>query len=98
MAADHQFHDAAIAPALSADGRMLTFIRGDTTFISRGQIYVKMLPDGPPIQLTHDNLRSLRRIFTRWIAHRLYRHAVTIWEAPVLAGGEPHRTLANAGG
>jgi Tol biopolymer transport system component len=37
-------------PALSPDGRMLAFAGGNPP-----QIYVKMLPDGQPAQLTHGN-------------------------------------------
>ena len=50
------FADSATSPALSPDGRMLAFIRGESTFFGPGQIYVKLLPDGEPVQLTHDNL------------------------------------------
>jgi Tol biopolymer transport system component len=49
------FADSATSPALSRDGRMLTFIRGPNTFFSLGQVYVKRLPDGEPVQLTNDN-------------------------------------------
>ena len=38
------FTDSAVYPALSPDGRMLAFIRGDNTFFGKGDIYVKMLP------------------------------------------------------
>jgi len=48
------FADSAVAPAISADGRMLAFIRGENTFVGPGDIYVKLLPDGEPVQLTHD--------------------------------------------
>src|SRR5439155_11203726 len=34
------FADSATSPALSPDGRMLTFIRGDSPFLGSGQIYV----------------------------------------------------------
>ena len=54
------FPDYATSPALSPDGRMITFIRGPETFVTPGQIYVKLLPDGQPIQLTHDNLPTTR--------------------------------------
>ena len=40
------FADSATSPAVSSDGRLLTFIRGASTFHGRGQIYVKALPDG----------------------------------------------------
>src|SRR5436309_1077858 len=43
--------DSAVQPALSSDGRLLTFIRGPFTFTTLGQIYVKMLPSGEPVQL-----------------------------------------------
>lgn len=42
-------------PALSPDGRMLAFMRGG----GRPQIYVKMLPDGQPVQLTHDDFDKM---------------------------------------
>ncbi len=42
------FTDSVTSPALSPDGRMLTFIRGPDTFTGPGQIYVKLLPDGDP--------------------------------------------------
>ena len=35
------FADSATQPALSADGRMLTFIRGEDTFATPGQVYLK---------------------------------------------------------
>ena len=43
-------------PALSPDGRMVAFVRGESAFYGPGQIYVKALPDGSPVPLTHDNL------------------------------------------
>src|SRR5208283_4713333 len=49
------FADSAVYPEISSDGRMLTFIRGTDTFIGPGQIYVKLLPSGEPVQLTHDD-------------------------------------------
>lgn len=48
------FTDAAVGPALSPDGRMVAFFRSDRSFFTADQIYVKMLPDGEPVQLTHD--------------------------------------------
>jgi eukaryotic-like serine/threonine-protein kinase len=38
------FPDAAVQPALSSDGHMLTFIRGPESFVTVGQIYLKFLP------------------------------------------------------
>ena len=56
--------DSATQPALSPDGRMLTFIRGSGTFTTLGQIYVKMLPSGEPEPLTRDNLRKMSPVFS----------------------------------
>ena len=53
------FADSATYPALSPDGRMLAFLRGGSTqsgYPRPGQVYVKLLPDGEPVQLTTDNL------------------------------------------
>ena len=44
--------DSATQPALSPDGRMLAFVRGPSTWVGPGQIYVKLLPDGEPVQVT----------------------------------------------
>src|SRR6185436_18149841 len=46
------FTDSATQPAISPDGRMIAFLRGPTSFVEEGQIYVKMLPDGDPVALT----------------------------------------------
>jgi len=48
------FTDSAVQPSLSRDGRMLTFIRGNDGFLAQGEVYVKLLPNGDPVQLTHD--------------------------------------------
>ena len=66
--------DSVSQPALSPDGRMLTFIRGPATFFGPGQVYVKMLPDGEPVQLTNDNLREDEAgVFPGRHADRVYR-------------------------
>ncbi len=48
------FTDSAVAPVLSPDGRMLAFYRSASPFGTSGQIWLKVLPDGEPVQLTHD--------------------------------------------
>jgi WD40-like Beta Propeller Repeat len=45
------FADSAVSPALSPDGRMLAFIRAPGTFFTKGEIYVKLLPESDPVQL-----------------------------------------------
>jgi eukaryotic-like serine/threonine-protein kinase len=57
--------DSATAPSLSPDGRMVTFIRGGEFFLSSGQIYVKLLPNGDVAQLTDHPGPKLAPVFTR---------------------------------
>ena len=67
------FTDSATAPSLSPDGRMVTFMRGDDVFLSSGQIYVKLLPNGESVQLTTAAGRSVRTgVYTGRIADRVY--------------------------
>ena len=58
------FADSATSPALSPDGRLLTFIRGNSTFEGPGQIYLKELPDGDPVQLTSDRFEKMGPVFS----------------------------------
>jgi len=49
------FNESALDPTISPDGRMLAFLAGPGGFGSSGdsgQIFVKLLPDGDPVQLT----------------------------------------------
>jgi Tol biopolymer transport system component len=81
---------------------MVAFIRGETTFFGPGQIYVKILPDGAPVQLTHDDLDKMSPVFspdgTR-IAYTTVNQDFQwdTWSVPVL-GGEPQMMLKNASG
>ena len=67
------FTDSAVAPSLSSDGRMVTFIRGGEFFFSSGQIYVKLLPNGESVP-THQRRRAQVRtgVLTRRLANRVY--------------------------
>ena len=47
------FTDSASGPALSPDGRMLAFYRSASSFGTPDQIWVKLLPGGEPVQVTH---------------------------------------------
>src|SRR5271154_640454 len=91
------FTDSAVYPTLSSDGRMLAFIRGDNSFIGVGDVYVKLLPGGEPVQLTHDPLPKLAPSFSPDDSRISYGHGAQFdtWEVPVL-GGEPHMLLPNS--
>ena len=91
------FTDSAVYPTLSPDGRMLAFIRGDHSFIAVGEVYVKLLPGGEPVKLTHDSIPKIGLSFSpdnSRIAYSVVEPWDT-WEVPVL-GGEPHMLLPNA--
>jgi eukaryotic-like serine/threonine-protein kinase len=92
--------DSAVQPALSPDGRMVTFIRGPSSFNTTGQVYVKILPSGEPVQLTHDNRIKMSPVFSpdgSRIAYSVAGGIWDLWAVPVL-GGEPRLWLPNASG
>jgi Tol biopolymer transport system component len=97
------FNDSATAPALSPDGRMVTFFRGGKYFMGEGQVYVKLLPDGESKQLTFDSMAKYDPVFTpdssRVAYTGLYFKNSTFdtWTVPVL-GGPPTRLMVNAAG
>jgi serine/threonine protein kinase len=98
------FNDSALHPSLSPDGRMLTFVRGGTFGESslRGQVFVKLLPKGEPVQLTHDQFPKEAPAFSP-DGSRIVYTAVTpgfkwdSWQVPVI-GGSPKPFLPNASG
>jgi eukaryotic-like serine/threonine-protein kinase len=93
------FTDSAVSPTLSPDGRMLAFIRGAATFEGMGDVYVKLLPDGEPVRLTHDGAEKMGPVNFSPNGSRIAYGRVRgpIWSVPVL-GGEASPMLANASG
>ena len=96
------FADSATSPSLSPDGRLLTFIRGESTFEGLGQIYMKALPDGDPVPLTRDRLEKMSPIFSRDGGRIAYttvngRFGWDTWIVSV-TDREPRRWLVNASG
>ncbi len=93
------FTDSATNPAVSPDGRMLTFIRGSSTFLDPGQVYVKHLPDGEPVPLTRDDRPKMAPVFSPDGSRIAYTVSVSgkweTWMVPV-SGGETRPMLANA--
>jgi len=93
------FTDSAVTPTLSPDGRVLAFIRGSSTFDGPGDVYVKQLPDGEPVQLPHDGGVKMGPVNFSADGTRI---AYTVggwytWTVPLL-GGEPALLLAKAEG
>src|SRR5512144_294643 len=79
---------------------MVTFIRSVDTFISPGEIYVKQLPDGEPVQLTDDGFGKMSPVFSpdgSRIAYTREPWPWDMWIVPVLAG-KPRLWLPNASG
>ena len=99
------FADSATAAALSPDGRMITFIRGGEFFLSTGQIYVKLLPNGDAVRLTNDAAPKLGQSFMpdrSRVAYTLldrtrFPASWDTWTVPTQRG-EPALLLPNAAG
>lgn len=95
-----KFPDSVSQPALSPDGRLLAFIRVSAL---GQQVYVKMLPEGEPVQLTRDKFLKSDPTFSSDGSRIAYTtldpqtFAWDTWEVPTL-GGESRLLLRNASG
>ncbi len=99
------FSDSAVAPSLSPDGRMVTFIRGGEAFLSSGQIYVKALPNGATLRLTNSPDPKYAPVFTPDGSRIAYTQWLRVnnsisWDTMTVpvTGGQPTRFLPNASG
>jgi eukaryotic-like serine/threonine-protein kinase len=96
------YSDSATSPALSPDGRMLAYIHGPDTFVSPGEILVKLLPSGEPKQVTHDGWEKMGPAFSpdgSRVAYTIVnpKFGWDTWTVSAL-GGEPQKLLPNASG
>jgi serine/threonine protein kinase len=92
------YTDSAVYPTLSPDGRMLAYIRGQDAFLGPGDICVKLLPNGDPVQLTHNrDIQKLSPEFSPDGTHIAYGTVDPwdTWEIGIL-GGEPRLLMKNA--
>jgi DNA-binding winged helix-turn-helix (wHTH) protein/Tol biopolymer transport system component len=95
------FTDSAMAPALSPDGRMLAFIRGDSSFLTADQIYVKVLPNGEAKRLTDDPREKYSLAFSpdgSQIAYSVIAHPYFDTYTVSVLGGDSRLLLKNAAG
>jgi DNA-binding winged helix-turn-helix (wHTH) protein/Tol biopolymer transport system component len=95
------FTDSAAAPALSPDSHILAFIRGDSSFMSAGRIYVMMLPDGESRPLTNDAQSRYGLAFSpdgSQIAYTELDGSSFATYAISVLGGDSHLLLNNAAG
>jgi len=100
------FNDAAEIPALSPDGKLVAFLRGPGGFgnsANNGEIWLKPLPDGDPVQITKTALRKQTLAFSPDNT-RLYftqiegPFAWNTYELPLVGRQEPKLFLPNATG
>lgn len=97
------FTDSAVSPTLSPDGRMVAFYRSDSWFLTPDQIYVKLLPNGEPVQLTNDPMLKYGLAFSpdgSRLAYTTYNAQTDEWKTFTVSalGGEPTLLLSNAAG
>lgn len=97
-------NDTAVAPVLSPDGHTLAFIRNGNPFRGKGQVWVKTLPDGQLIQLTHATGEVWAPAFSPDGTKVVYsaiddqRGTWDTWTVAVDGNSAPTKLLSNAQG
>ncbi|MDQ1468872.1 MAG: eukaryotic-like serine/threonine-protein kinase [Bryobacterales bacterium] len=94
------FTDSAVSPALSPDGRMVAFYRSDNWWLTNDRIYVKLLPNGEPVQITDDPRAKYGLAFSPDGSRIAYTVSQAGWNTFTVSplGGEPRLLLSNAAG
>jgi serine/threonine protein kinase len=93
------FPDSVHSPMLSKDGKLLVFVRGGDPFnFGPGEIYLKTLPDGQPVQLTHDDQPKMAPVLSPDGSRIVYTTFVGGWSSMSvpISGGKPLRLMRNA--
>ena len=94
------FTDSATWPVLSSDGRMLAFYRSINPFLTPDEIWVKLLPNGEPVQVTHDPRPKYDIAFSpdnSQIAYTAMGHLFETYTVSSL-GGDSQLMFPNAAG
>ena len=95
------FTDYAVGPALSPDGRMLAFYRSNNPFLTPDDIWVKLLPNGEPVQVTHDPREKYNIAFSPDSSHIAYTSfGRSLFQTYIVSslGGDSQLMFPNAAG
>ncbi|HWB86930.1 MAG TPA: protein kinase [Bryobacteraceae bacterium] len=92
------FTDSATAPVLSHDGRMVAFYRSALPFLTPDDIWVKQLPDGEPVRVTHDSRRKYGIAFSPDNSQIAYTVLGSFLANPEKASVFETYTVSSAGG
>jgi serine/threonine protein kinase len=97
------FTDSAVDPVLSPDGRMVAFFRSARRFETAGEIWLKPLPDGESIQMTHDSREKYNIAFSpdsARIAYSVFPTTSNLFDTYTVSarGGDSELFLPNSAG